>query len=141
MSELTVIGDEDEAFGVLIEPACREKVFAAEFGGDEFEDGGGFSFFSRADVALRFIEHDIEEPFKRYRGAVNGNGGVFGDLMVGGTDGKTVGGDPAIFYKFFNIRAREIGPLRRDKFIYTHILLLYKKNMKAGAVTPAQNHV
>src|SRR6266540_1021686 len=59
LSEITVVGEEDEAFGLRVETANVEE--AGKFFRQKIENGvAGVHIFSRRDEARRLVQHDSE---------------------------------------------------------------------------------
>ena len=68
-----VIGDENEALGVLVEPACGKKPLSAQVFGDKLNDRFRESVPDGADNARRLVQHDIDVPAVLYRLPIDRN--------------------------------------------------------------------
>lgn len=102
IAEIGVVGHDEEAAGVLIEAANREEPFAGSIvAGEEIVDGGAtFGIFVSGQIALGFIEQQVDFFGSAERAAIEGDAGAI-DIDPGfrrardfAVDGDAAGGDP-----------------------------------------------
>lgn len=58
--EIAVVGKQDQALAVLVEPSCGDQPGMFRLGDEVDRFAGGMAVFERADIAAGFVEHDIE---------------------------------------------------------------------------------
>ena len=83
-----VVGEQQQALGVLIQPAHRGQILAPPGGGDEVQHRRGGAVLGGGEDAGRLMEQDIEIGLVGQALAVHGDGGGFGHLLLrrGGAD-------------------------------------------------------
>lgn len=93
MGEGSVVGDEDEAAGVAVEPADADGagVAAEPSGGEEVVEEGGFGGVVGAGVAEGLVEED-EEAVRKFHGGSVDEHVVGGDFPVATVEGLGVKG-------------------------------------------------
>ena len=120
MIELSIVGEQEQPFGILVQSSDGKHFEMFPFFGDQVNDHGIMFIFGGAQISRGFVEHEINEFPIWDEFAVEFDFIGFADLKIGRRRYGAVHRDRAVTDQFPDFAAAE-GRGIRNEFVQSHI--------------------